>query len=302
MLAISARFNIEFLVRQANHSRPWSRRFLLLLGLAGIVYGGTRLNPAPLARVNRKLEKTQGHLQSPASVLEASNHRVIQAENSGDGFPAGVRLDRAADRENFTRWMTFLAEAAYYHPGLPAKEEVQDCAALIRYAYRNALVAHTAAWRREAGLPFEPGFGDITEYSYPHWPLGPRLFRTRAGPFAPADLGSDTFSEFADARTLLQFNTFAVSRDVRAARPGDLLFFYQPQQAEPFHVILYVGRSNFQPQGADWIVYHTGDLDGKPGEVRHLQVALLMQHPDPRWRPLAANPHFLGVYRFDLLR
>jgi hypothetical protein len=52
----------------------------------------------------------------------------------------------------------------------------------------------------------------------------------------------------------------------------------------------------------DWIVYHTGDLDGRQGEIRHVPASLLMQHPDPRWRPLAANPRFLGVYRFNLLR
>jgi uncharacterized protein len=43
-------------------------------------------------------------------------------------------------------------------------------------------------------------------------------------------------------------------------------------------------------------------LNGRPGEVRELEVRVLMQHPDPRWRPRAANSRFLGVYRFELLR
>jgi uncharacterized protein YfaT (DUF1175 family) len=219
-----------------------------------------------------------------------------------DGLPDAARLDLAADRENFTRWLTFLAESLYYHPAPRALEEVEDCAALVRYAYRNALVAHTPAWRRAAGLPYEPGFGDVTKFAYPAWPLGRGLFRTRAGPLSPADVERGAFAEFADAATLFQYNTFPVSRDLGAARRGDLLFFFQPAQQEPYHVILFVGPSHFQSHDKDWLIYHTGDLDGRPGEIRHVRASLLMEHPDPRWRPLAANPRFLGVYRFSLLR
>jgi len=219
-----------------------------------------------------------------------------------DGLPDAARLDLVADRENFTRWLTFLAEALYYHPAPRALEEVEDCAALVRYAYRNALVAHTPAWRRAAGLPYEPGFGDVTKFAYPAWPLGRGLFRTRGGPLSPADFERGAFAEFADAATLFQYNTFPVSRDLGAARRGDLLFFFQPAQQEPYHVILFVGPSHFQLHDTDWLIYHTGDLDGRPGEIRHLRASLLFEHPDPRWRPLAANPRFLGVYRFNLLR
>jgi uncharacterized protein YfaT (DUF1175 family) len=223
-------------------------------------------------------------------------------DSFGDGFPDAARLDRPADRENFVRWLTFLAEAAYYQPTAASQNEVQDCAALIRYAYRNALVEHTPAWRREIGLPADPGFGDITKFSYPDWPLGQNLFRTRPGPLGRGDFERPAFAQFADAATLLEFNTFPVSRQLTAARPGDLIFFRQPQQEQPFHAMLFVGRSYFQPQGADWIVYHTGEIDGRRGEVRDLRVATLLSHPDARWRPFATNPRFLGVYRFDLLR
>ncbi|HUU12206.1 MAG TPA: DUF1175 family protein, partial [Terriglobia bacterium] len=202
----------------------------------------------------------------------------------------------------FVRWATFLAEALYYRPSPRALEEVQDCAALIRYAYRNALMAHHSTWRRSAELPFDPGFGDVREFSYPQWPLGRGLFRTRPGPFALADVENGAFAEFADAASLLHFNTFPVSREVAAAQPGDLLFFYQPGQNQPYHSMMFVGASHFQPQGDDWLIYHTGDVSGGGGEVRHLRLSVLMQHPEPRWRPVEANPAFLGVYRFNLLR
>ena len=215
-------------------------------------------------------------------------------DSFGDGFPDAARLDRAADRENFVRWLTFLAEAAYYQPAAPAREEVQDCAALIRHAYRNALVAHTSAWRREVGLAADPGFGDITKFSYPDWPLGRSLFRTRPGPLTPSDFERAAFAEFADAATLLQYNTFAVSRQLAAARPGDLIFFHQPEQEQPFHAMLFVGRSHFQPEGTDWLVYHTGEIDGRHGEVRDLRATTLLDHPEARWRPLAAQPTISG--------
>jgi len=226
-------------------------------------------------------------------------------DSLGDGFPDGARLDHPEDRVNFTRWLTYLAEAEYYHPAPGAAGEIQDCAALIRYAFRNALAAHTPAWRESAEFPGalgEPGFGDVRKFSYPDWPLGRGLFRTRAGPLQASDLTDGTFAEFADTSTLLHFNAFFVSRDVGAAEPGDLLFFYQPGQREPYHSMLFVGRSYFQPQGSDWIVYHTGDLNGQRGEIREVEAHELVEHQDARWRPLEQNPRFLGVYRLEILR
>jgi len=241
------------------------------------------------------------HLQIPGG-QHASPGEEKWRDSLADGFPDGARLENPQDQENFIRWFTFLAETAYYGPSRHAQAEIQDCSALIRYAYRNALMTHSAAWHRVARLPYDPGFGDVTELTYPGWPLGRALFRTRRGPFVPADLGRGAFAEFADAATLLQYNTFRVSRDLRAARPGDLLFFHQPTQRQPYHTMLFVGKSHFQSRGTDWIVYHAGDLNGRRGELRELQAGTLLGHPDPRWRPFLGNPRFLGVYRFEILR
>ena len=239
-----------------------------------------------------------------------SHPRAGWQDSLHDGFPDAARLAAPADRAAFLHWLTFLAEAQFYQPdgkqpsSVPA--EIHDCAGLIRFAFRNALLAHNGAWRErmrlDAGGYDAPDFGDIQSFTYPNWVLRASLFRTRPGAFVPADLENGTFAQFADVATLLRYNTFPISRDVRAAQAGDLLFYHQPGQSEPFHSMLFVGRSYFRPQGADWVVYHTGDLDGRPGEVREVQITLLMNHPDPRWRPLTANPRFLGVYRFELLR
>ena len=223
-------------------------------------------------------------------------------DSLGDGFPDGARLESAGDRENFTRWFTFLAETQYYAASPQSRAEVLDCSALVRFAYRNSLVTHSPAWRAEARLPFDPGFGDVERYHYPYGLLGRALFRSRPGPFAPADLAQGAFVEFADSATLLRYNTYLISRDLRAAEPGDLLFFHQSVQREPFHTMMFVGKSYYQPQGLDWIVYHTGDLDGHRGEIREVQAGTLFEHPDLHWRPLLSNPHFLGVYRLEILR
>ena len=223
-------------------------------------------------------------------------------DSLGDGFPDSARLEIRNDRETFLRWFTFLAESQYYAPSAQAREEIQDCAALIRFAYRNALAAHSPAWREAAGLPFDPGFGDVAKFNYPRGPLGRSLFRITPGPAESHDLEQGAFAEFADSATLLRYNAFPVSRELRAAQAGDLLFFHQATQHEPFHTMLFVGRSYYQPRGTDWIVYHTGDLEGHRGEVRAVRAETLLRHPNQYWRPVASNPSFLGIYRLEILR
>jgi uncharacterized protein YfaT (DUF1175 family) len=241
-------------------------------------------------------------LSSHAENLNATARRDNWTDRWGDGFPDAARLDQKQDRENFVRWVTYLAEAQYYEPSARAHEEIDDCAALVRFAYRNALVAHTAAWHLSMSLPYDPGFSDVVKFVYPEWPLGRSLFRVQPGPFVPSDMERGGFAEFADSATLLHYNSFFISRDVRAARPGDLLFFHQPGERQPYHSMVFIGPSSFQPRGLDWIVYHTGDLNGRRGEIREVEATILMRHPDPHWRPVEANPRFLGVFRFEILR
>src|SRR5690606_10988027 len=162
-------------------------------------------------------------------------------------------------------------------------EEVTDCAALIRFAFREALRAHTPEWARRVALPFTPQFPDVRSAPAPGpegWPL------IRVNDSWPA-----RYAEFADARTLISQNAMLIGRDAGRARPGDLLYFRQPGQSQPDHLMVFVGRSFFETDGADWIVYHTGPTDDGPGEVRKVRLDTLRQHPAPRWRPLGINPH-----------
>jgi uncharacterized protein YfaT (DUF1175 family) len=217
-----------------------------------------------------------------------------------DGTPDFLRLDSPADRDAFRRWFTTLAEyQALRNDALPA--EIDDCAALLRYAYRNALHAHDASWLQQTGLAALSG-GSVEKYVYPATPLGAALFRVKPGEFRADDLKGGVFAEFADAATLLERNTFFVSRDLRQAHAGDLLFYRQLEQHSPFHSMVFVGRSRLADAGADVLVYHTGPIGGQKGEMRRVTVAELLEHPDPRWRPVAGNHNFLGVYRWNILR
>lgn len=228
---------------------------------------------------------------------------------SPDGQGGFLLLDSPSDREAFRQWFTLLAEYQALRPPDELPAEIDDCAALIRFSYRNALHAHDPGWFREMRLTPPRALPSVEKYTYPHTPLGAALFRVRPG--FPQDAGgySKFFAEFADAKTLRGLNMFLVSREIRDARPGDILFYFQKEQDSPFHTMIFIGKSPWSdldsPAGkdnADIVVYHTGPIANKPGEVRRLTISELLRYPAPRWRPVRGNPNFLGVYRWNILR
>jgi hypothetical protein len=223
------------------------------------------------------------------------------SDSVGDGTPDFLRLHDAADRAAFRRWFTLLAESQYYRgKALPA--EIDDCASLLRFAYREALREHDTAWAKAMELPVAGSATEVRQYQFPFTPVGASLFRVRSGSFEEANLRDGAFGEFADAETLWRYNTFRVARDLGWARPGDLLFFRQEGHAMPFHAMIFLGRSQVEPGREEFVVYHTGPSGRSPGEVRRLSVAQLLNHPEARWHPVASNPNFLGIYRWNILR
>lgn len=234
-----------------------------------------------------------------------SANRAVTAAPTPDRAvtPDFLRLDSAADRDSFRRWFTAIAEYQALRPASELPAEIKDCAALLRYAYRGALHAHTQDWLEENKLVALAFLPPVRKYAYPHTPLGAALFRIR-----PAGEGrlQDSFAEFADAKTLKQFNTHFISRDVKLALPGDLLFYRQLEQNSPYHSMVFVGRSRIvtdAPAGGDdsILVYHTGPIGKTAGEMRRVQLKQLLQHPSARWRPVPENTNFLGVYRWNIL-
>jgi uncharacterized protein len=222
------------------------------------------------------------------------------SDTVGDGTPDFLRLHDTADRAAFRRWFTLLAESQYFRRQPP--REMDDCAALLRYAYREALRPHNSVWVKAAALPTPPSASSVRQYQYPYTPLGAGLFRVRDGSFASGDLKNGAFAQFADAKTLWRRNSYFVGRDISRARPGDLLFFRQEGHDLNFHAMIFLGASQVETGSEPLVIYHTGPIGKTAGEIRRPTVVQLMNFPDPRWRPVPSNPSFLGVYRWNILR
>ena len=67
------------------------------------------------------------------------------SDRFSDGTPDFLRLDSEEDRRAFRDWFLFLAESQYYREPARLPREIDDCASLLRFAYREALRQHDGA-------------------------------------------------------------------------------------------------------------------------------------------------------------
>ena len=244
------------------------------------------------------------HSAAAEPIVSSQTAPTAFTDSAADGTPDFFRLDTGQDQDAFRRWFTFLAEVQSFNSPRERPSEIVDCSAFVRYCYREALRWHDNRWAAEARLPLLPALASVQKYSYPHTALKAGLFRIREGPFTLPDLGNGSFTQFANAETIQQFNTFRISRDIGRAQPGDLLFFRRTVGGNRriFHSMIFLGRSRIQPSSVPYVVYHTGPDGANAGEIRRLALRDLLQFPDPQWRPYAANAQFLGVFRWNILR
>jgi uncharacterized protein YfaT (DUF1175 family) len=246
---------------------------------------------APVMAEERRVRVRRGQRAVVGRVRFAQN----DVDSFGDGLPDALRLHSVEDRAAFRRWFWSLAETQAELPDGEKTREIQDCAALLRYSYREALKAHDADWAETQHVG-DVAFESVRQWRFPETMLGTDLFRVRPGPLLEGDENNGAFAQFADAHALMLWNTYRVGRSLRAAKPGDLIFFRQLEQTSPYHSMVITGSD------AAWVVYHTGPIGKQKGEMRRMMLADLLQHPDLRWRPVAENPNFLGVFRWNLLR
>lgn len=267
------------------------------LALAGVVIVSTTALAWNFSRRHHtnKIEPTSAPLKKESA-------QPIDSDN--DGIPDVLELRSFQDRDSFRRWFTAIAETQFYQLSDQWNAEQRDCAGLARFAMREALRRHDRIWFQKMGPAYQTVAPDVKSFDLDQNPFGEKIFRTDFGSFAETDLRNGRFSEFADARTLKSFNVVFVSRDRREAQPGDLLFYYQPWvQKFPFHVMIFLGPAHIAPNGAqDWVVYHTGSSPTDKGTVKKVELSVLDQHPDPRWRPVERNKNFLGFYRLKILQ
>lgn len=261
-----------------------------------------------LAR-NRRPEAHANNNPGPSNsqkLNHSSSHdpaRSVSLDSDNDGIPNVEELQSFMDRENFRRWFTAIAEAQFYRLSEQWNSEQRDCAGLVRFAWREALRRHDRVWFQKMGPAYAAVAPDVGHFNLEQSPLGEKLFRTSFGSYKDGELSNGTFSEFADARTLKNFNAKFISRDRRNAQAGDLLFFYQPWvQKFPYHVMIFLGDSKQTGEEAsDWVVYHTGSSPGDAGTLKKVQLSVLDHHPNKRWRPVESNSNFLGFYRLKIL-
>ena len=177
------RFPFMDTVTQATSGSPKLR---LLATRRGILEGML------LAPVNP--EHTELHLLWRRHTIRVPVTFLFDPSDSyADGTPDFLRLHTAQDRQAFRGWFTSIAQAQADPPKLPA--EIDDCAALLRFAYREALHAHDEAGSAAtAWKPRSPRFGS-TPIPKPRWaqtsfgcapdPSFPRTSATAASPSSP---------------------------------------------------------------------------------------------------------------------
>lgn len=250
-----------------------------------------------LKRMEKQLEKRE----DKSSVAQPAV--IAWGDSDRDGIPDVAELGSFGDQENFRRWFAAIAELQFYRLSDEWSAEQRDCAGLVRFGWREALRRHDRQWFQRMGREYESFAPDVNAYTLDSSPLGGKLFRTNSSAFAKSDVESGAFSEFADARSLKEFNCVFLGRDRRRAQPGDLLFFFQPwAQKLPYHVMIFLGEARVASEGArDWVVYHTGASATDAGTMKKVRLSVLDHHPDKRWRPIESNRNFLGFYRLKIL-
>jgi hypothetical protein len=220
---------------------------LLLLRLFVFVHGHGR-------RGSRGTETdSRAAVQAASSKTESAWGRRLWTDRFDDGTPDFLRLTDPTDQAAFRQWFTSIADYQAVRPRAEVPSEITDCASLLRYSYREALKRHDDTWFLATGIEVPALPGEIRAWRYPETPLGAGLFRVRPGSFEPADAANGAFAQFADAKTLVERNAYFVTRDVRQAEPGDLLFYRQFGQSSPWHSMIV---TRIGPQAA--VVYDTG--------------------------------------------
>jgi uncharacterized protein len=243
------------------------------------------------------------NMLQPATNSNPTPYVLDWGDQDNDGIPNIIELHSFEDRENFRQWFTAIAEMQFYQISDEWSKEQRDCAGLVRFAWREALREHDRIWFQKMKSIHKAVAPDVKAYKLESSPLKEKLFRINFGSFKESDISNGYFSEFADAKTLKNFNVKLASRNRKQALPGDLLFFYQPWiQKFPYHVMIFIGKAHYSDGNEpDWVVYHTGSSPNDEGTLKKVRLRVLDQHPDKRWRPIETNQNFIGFYRLKIL-
>lgn len=251
--------------------------------LAYVVIQGNR-QPAKIYVPGQDAERDM-----PAEVKEYIKHEPKREGEAEDGAAElGYLPPQDADALRQVVTDVALLQARKLSPLWEPKQ--RDCAGLVRFAYRTALEPRDAARTAKLGVPAKLKLPPLSEQARKAIPDYPQIWQTGLSN------GQPRYGHFADAETLIGYNFRLKSRDLAAARSGDLLVYQKPLiNDEPYHLMLFAAG---HPQNL--AVYHNG-AQGDEAQVRVVSVAELLQSPDPVWIPRPENPYFLGVYEWNRL-
>lgn len=276
-----------------------------------LVEGGAGLGLSALYAHDGALVVRAGHapgrfvITHPEAAPVEVELRLDTRDADEDGLPDAAELLTGEDRAAFVRWFTTLAEAQHRQLDDGWAKVHQDCAGLVRFAYREALKRHDDAWLAKRRYLPRIDHPDVQAIRYPTLPfMGDLPFSVTGRRFDAAKPASEQFTAAPNARTLWQANTRFVSRDLADARAGDLIFYRVPYgRGSRMHTMIVLGARSgaSHTEAGRRVVYHTGASGEAEGEVRLVDLETLAAHPDSDWHPTADNPRFLGVHRLALI-
>ena len=227
------------------------------------------------------------------------NFYLTQSDTDNDGFPDNAELNNESDRRSFRLWFVRIADSQFLKRDNSWNGQERDCSGLIRYSYREALKKHNELWNKRTGIIIDKNLSDIKSFNYPKVPiLGKNIFQVSASTKQKVHKVSFEknrnyyFSIFADAESLLKYNTSFVSRNISDALMGDLLFFVRKKDGKNIYHSMIVSQNELDKI---IIIYHTGDNNNlKRIKSDYLKNSLI-------FNPISENKNFLGVYRFKIL-
>src|SRR2546423_93515 len=201
---------LEPLQMRAPSKRWLALASIIFVSTASLAWGFTRLRRtgkfegAPASTKQKGISSRQpaGNNLASGSTSEA---QLVDSDN--DGIPDVEELRTYQDRDSFRRWFTAIAETQFYQLSDQWNSEQRDCAGLTRFAIREALRRHDRTWFQKMGPGYETVAADVGELNLDNNPLGEKIFRTDFGSFQESDLRNGRFSEFADGRSLKNFNS-----------------------------------------------------------------------------------------------
>ncbi|QTA38946.1 DUF1175 family protein [Thermosipho ferrireducens] len=188
------------------------------------------------------------------------------------------KLTLTLDNEDSWKFrMWFVAIALDNVDNIHPTFKTRDCSGFVFYSIKEALKKHTTRWIKQTGYK-GPIFEDIKKYNYPDTPSGVNIF-----------FNGKEYVSYVNGHNLFYYNVEFISKERKFAKPGDLIFFFHPEDPKyPYHVMIYTGNG---------FVYHTGP----GGEVRYVTYENIMLS-DISWRPISVNPYFLGYYKLKFLK